>query len=248
MIVGRGGQGLDELRKALSKQTGRQDIRLDVIEVARVDADAQLLSESIAQQLEKRVAFRRVLKQTIQRAMRSGIKGIKVMVSGRLGGTEIARCEWLKEGRIPLHTFRADIDYGFSEAMTMFGIIGVKVWVFKGEVLPGEKATANIKARSGPGGPGGGPDKQGLHGAGRGGARRPSDGPDAAGRGRRGKRGAPNAPAGSPPPQASAQPKPAKAAPKLNAAPKVISTGESAATPAKSETAPDSNKPSTEES
>jgi small subunit ribosomal protein S3 len=150
MVVGRGGQGLDSLRKALQGLTHRKDIQLDVLEVARVDIESQLVAESIAQQLEKRIAFRRAMKQAMQRAMRSGAKGIKVMVSGRLGGAEIARTEWAKEGRIPLHTFRADIDYGFAEAMTVFGIIGVKVWVFKGEVLQGDTLTPNIKAKGSP--------------------------------------------------------------------------------------------------
>lgn len=188
VVVGRGGQGLDQLRRDLTVLTGRKDIQLDVMEVARVDADAQLISESIAQQLEKRVSFRRAIKQSIQRAMRSGIKGIKIMVSGRLGGTDIARTEWSKEGRIPLHTFRADIEYGFSEALTMFGIIGVKVWVFKGEVMPGEVAQPNVKQRSsgpsgqgGPGGPG-----AGLAGGERRGGRGPG-GPGAGGPGGRGR-------------------------------------------------------------
>lgn len=148
MVVGRGGQGLDTLRQELQKLTGRKNIQLDVLEVNRIEADAQLVSESIAQQLEKRVAYRRAMKQSMQRTMRSGVKGIKIMISGRLGGAEIARTEWAKEGRIPLHTFRADIDYGFSEAMTVFGIIGVKVWVFKGEVMPGQVPQSNVKARA----------------------------------------------------------------------------------------------------
>ena len=148
MVVGRGGQGLDMLRKRLSVITSRKDIQLDVLEVARIDLESQLVAESIAQQLEKRVAFRRAMKQAIQRTMRSGAKGIKIMVSGRLGGAEIARSEWAKEGRIPLHTFRANIDYGFAEALTVFGIIGVKVWIFKGEILPGESVTKNVKFRS----------------------------------------------------------------------------------------------------
>ncbi len=190
MVVGRGGQGLDQLRKELSAQTGRKDIQLDVVEVARIDAEAQLVAESIAQQLEKRVAFRRAMKQAIQRASRSGVKGIKVMVSGRLGGAEIARTEWAKEGRIPLHTFRADIDYGFAEALTVFGIIGVKVWIFKGEVLPGEKATPNIKFRGGGEEQAPGP-QQGIHGAGR----RPG-GPGGRGRGGRGGPGGPGGPGG----------------------------------------------------
>ena len=133
IVVGRGGQGIDELRQ----------------EVARIDADAQLVSEAIAQQLEKRIAFRRAMKQAMQRTMRSGVQGIKVMVSGRLGGAEIARSEWAKEGRIPLQTLRADVDYGFAEADTIMGKIGVKVWIFKGNLMPGEKADQNIKLKSG---------------------------------------------------------------------------------------------------
>lgn len=179
MVVGRGGQGLDTLRKELQKLTSRKDIQLDVYEVDRVDADANLIAENIAQQLERRIPYRRALKQTIQRAMRSGVQGIKIMVSGRLGGVEIARTEWSKEGRIPLHTFRADIEYGFTEAMTVFGIIGVKVWIFKGEVMPGERAIANIKPKGGPGGDGGGfggPDGDGGRGR-RGGERSRRGGP-----------------------------------------------------------------------
>ncbi len=149
IIVGRGGQGIDALRKELSGFTSKR-VQIDILEVARVDMDAQLVSEFIAQQLEKRVAFRRAMKQAIQRAMRSGSQGIKVSVSGRLGGTEIARTEWAKEGRIPLQTIRADVDYGFAEADTIMGIIGVKVWIFKNEILPGEKIDQNIKAKTSP--------------------------------------------------------------------------------------------------
>lgn len=148
MVVGRGGQGLDGLRKQLQALTGRRDMQIDVMEVNRIEADATLVAESIAQQLEKRVAYRRAMKQAMQRSMRSGVKGIKIMISGRLGGAEIARTEWSKEGRIPLHTFRADIDYGFVEALTVFGIIGVKVWVFKGEVMPGDVAASNVKPKA----------------------------------------------------------------------------------------------------
>jgi small subunit ribosomal protein S3 len=171
VVVGRGGQALDSLRKELQALTQRKDIQIDVLEVARVDAEAQLVAESIATQLEKRIAFRRAMKQSIQRAMRANVKGIKVMVAGRLGGAEIARTEWAKEGRIPLHTFRADIDYGFAEAVTVFGIIGVKVWVFKGEVLPGELSIPNVKQRSGSNeesGPQPGSSPQGPAGARRG--------------------------------------------------------------------------------
>ena len=147
MIVGRGGQGIDELRKDLTNLIKKR-VQIDVVEVAKIDADAQLVAESIAQQLEKRVVFRRAMKQAIQRAMRSGVLGIKVSVSGRLGGAEIARTEWSKEGRIPLHTLRADIDYGTAEADTLMGIIGVKVWIFKGEILPGETSDQNIKPKT----------------------------------------------------------------------------------------------------
>jgi len=145
IVVGRGGQGIDELRLAVSKYISKPVI-INVVEVARIDADAQLVAEFIAQQLEKRIAFRRAMKQAMQRSMRAGIQGIKVMVSGRLGGAEIARSEWAKEGRIPLQTLRADVDYGFTEADTIMGKIGVKVWIFKGNLMPGEKADMNIKS------------------------------------------------------------------------------------------------------
>ncbi len=146
IVVGRGGQGIEELRADVSKLVKRT-VSIDVVEVARTDADAQLVSESIALQLEKRIAFRRAMKQATQRTMRSGVQGIKIMVSGRLGGAEIARSEWVKEGRIPLQTLRADVDYGFAEADTIMGKIGVKVWIFKGNLMPGEKADMNIKSK-----------------------------------------------------------------------------------------------------
>ena len=147
IVVGRGGQGIDELRVQVSKMINK-NVSIDVVEVARIDADAQLVAESIALQLEKRIAFRRAMKQAMQRTMRaSGVEGIKVMVSGRLGGAEIARSEWAKEGRIPLQTLRADVDYGFAEADTIMGKIGVKVWVFKGLLGANEKADMNVKAK-----------------------------------------------------------------------------------------------------
>lgn len=145
IVVGRGGQGIEDLKSEVSKYLGKPVI-INVVEVARIDADAQLVAESIALQLEKRIAFRRAMKQSMQRTMRSGVQGIKVMVSGRLGGAEIARSEWAKEGRIPLQTLRADVDYGFAEADTIMGKIGVKVWVFKGNLMPNEQADLNIKA------------------------------------------------------------------------------------------------------
>ena len=139
IVVGRGGQGIDELRAAVQNLINNKNVTIDVVEVARIDVDAQLVAENIALQLEKRIAFRRAMKQAMQRTMRAGVQGIKVMVSGRLGGAEIARSEWAKEGRIPLQTLRADIEYGFAEADTTYGKIGVKVWIYKGEVLPTKK-------------------------------------------------------------------------------------------------------------
>ena len=147
IVVGRGDQGFDELRTAVQKLLNNVNVSIDVVEVARIDADAQLVAENIALQLEKRIAFRRAMKQAMQRTMRSGVQGIKVMVSGRLGGAEIARSEWAKEGRIPLQTLRADVQYGFAEADTVMGKIGVKVWVFKSDLMPGEKADQNIKTK-----------------------------------------------------------------------------------------------------
>ena len=147
IVVGRGGQGIDELRAAVQKLINNQNVIIDIVEVARADVDAQLVAENIALQLEKRIAFRRAMKQAMQRTMRAGVQGIKVMVSGRLGGAEIARSEWAKEGRIPLQTLRADVQYGFTEADTVMGKIGVKVWIFKGNLMPGEKADQNIKMK-----------------------------------------------------------------------------------------------------
>ena len=146
IVVGRGGQGIDELRQEVSKYIGRQVI-INVVEVARVDLDSQLVAESIAQQLEKRIAFRRAMKQAMQKTMKAGALGIKTAVSGRLGGADMARTEFYKEGTIPLQTIRADIDYGFYEANTTYGKIGVKVWIYKGEVLPEKKKT--VKAERG---------------------------------------------------------------------------------------------------
>ena len=132
IVIGKGGQGIESLRKEIETMTAKKTF-VNIMEIKRPEIDAKLASESIAFQLEKQVAFRRVMKKTIEKAMMAGVQGIKVMVSGRLGGAEIARTEWLNEGRIPLQTFRADIDYGFSEAFTPMGHIGVKVWIFKRE-------------------------------------------------------------------------------------------------------------------
>ncbi|MGB5959609.1 MAG: 30S ribosomal protein S3 [Coleofasciculaceae cyanobacterium] len=143
VVVGRGGSGIENLRTGLQAALGSsRQIRINVIEVARVDADAGLIAEYIAQQLERRVSFRRVVRQAIQRAQRADVQGIKIQVSGRLNGAEIARTEWTREGRVPLHTLRADIDYDYRTAKTIYGILGVKVWVFKGEIIPGQEEQA----------------------------------------------------------------------------------------------------------
>ncbi|MEH2453250.1 30S ribosomal protein S3 [Nostoc sp.] len=142
VVVGRGGQGIESLRTGLQGLLGsNRQIRINVVEVQRVDADAYLIAEYIAQQLERRVSFRRVVRQSIQRAQRAGVQGIKIQVSGRLNGAEIARTEWTREGRVPLHTLRADIDYSYCTAKTVYGILGIKVWVFKGEIIPGQEQT-----------------------------------------------------------------------------------------------------------
>ncbi len=135
MVIGKGGAEVDKLRKELERVTGKQ-LQINIVEVKRPEIDAQLVAENVAFQLERRVSFRRAMRQAQQRAMRFGALGIKVRVSGRLNGAEIARTEWTPEGSVPLHTLRADIDYGFSEAKTTYGRIGVKVWIYKGEVLP----------------------------------------------------------------------------------------------------------------
>ena len=146
MIIGRGGTEVDKLRKDLEEMTGRQ-IQINIVEIRTPETDAQLVSESIAFALERRISFRRAMRQAQQRAIRLGAKGIKVAVSGRLGGAEIARTEWSPEGSIPLHTLRADIDYGFAEANTTFGKIGVKVWIYHGEILP--ESTVQKKDKGG---------------------------------------------------------------------------------------------------
>ncbi len=139
MVIGKGGSGIEELKKNVQTLVGDKTILINIVEVKSAETNAQLMAENIAAQLEKRIAFRRAMKQTIQRAMKQGVKGVKTECSGRLGGAEIARSERYHEGTIPLHTLRADIDYGFAEADTTYGKIGVKVWVYKGEVLPVKK-------------------------------------------------------------------------------------------------------------
>ncbi len=138
MVIGKRCAGLESLKADLSRITSN-DVFLNIIEVRKVDTDAQLVAENIGAQLEKRVSFRRAMKKAMTQALRAGAKGIKINCAGRLGGAEMARSEFYREGRVPLHTLRADIDYGFAEARTTYGAVGVKVWIYKGEVIPGEE-------------------------------------------------------------------------------------------------------------
>jgi len=138
IVIGKKGAEIEKLKEELTRLTDRETY-LNIIEVRRPDLDGQLVSENVALQLERRVAFRRAMKESVSRAMRMGAQGIKVQCAGRLGGTEIARTEWYREGRVPLHTLRADISYGFAESRTTYGAIGVKVWIFRGEVLTEEE-------------------------------------------------------------------------------------------------------------
>ncbi|MBQ0712097.1 MAG: 30S ribosomal protein S3 [Porticoccus sp.] len=149
IVIGKKGEDVERLRNEVSAQMG-VPVHINIEEVRKPDLDAILVAESVSSQLERRVMFRRAMKRAVQNAMRQGAKGIKIQVGGRLGGAEIARSEWYREGRVPLHTLRADIDYGTAEASTTYGIIGVKVWIFKGEVIGGEEA-AQAPAKKSPG-------------------------------------------------------------------------------------------------
>ena len=170
IIIGRRGAEVDKLRDDLQKEMGRE-VHINIQEIQRPELDAQLIADSITQQLEKRIMFRRAMKRAMQNAMRLGAQGIKIMSSGRLNGIEIARCEWYREGRVPLHTLKADIDYGFSEAKTTYGVIGCKVWVYRGDRLANGEAPVIPKTegeddRRGPRRPR--PDDRGGRGAPRG--------------------------------------------------------------------------------
>ncbi|MCG8487180.1 MAG: 30S ribosomal protein S3 [Candidatus Thiodiazotropha sp.] len=145
LVIGKKGEDIDALRSEVSAMMGIP-VHMSIEEIRKPELDAQLVGESIAQQLERRVMFRRAMKRAVQNAMRLGAEGIKVHISGRLNGAEIARSEWYREGRVPLHTLRADIDYGFAEANTTYGIIGVKVWVFKGEVF-GDREEVEVETK-----------------------------------------------------------------------------------------------------
>ena len=142
IIIGKKGTEVEKLRKDLKLMTGKE-VAIDIKEISKPEIDAQLVGENISLQLEKRVAFRRAMKKAVASAMRFGALGVKISCSGRLAGAEIARSEWYREGRVPLHTFRADIDYGYAKARTTYGVIGVKVWIYHGDVLPEGKAKEN---------------------------------------------------------------------------------------------------------
>jgi small subunit ribosomal protein S3 len=146
IVIGKKGEDIEKLRQETAALLGMPviDVRLNIAEIRKPELDSQLVADSIAQQIEKRVMFRRAMKRAVMSTMRSGALGVKVRVSGRLNGGEIARTEWYREGRIPLHTFRADIDYGLSEAQTTYGVIGVKVWIFKGEVFDKTELAASV--------------------------------------------------------------------------------------------------------
>lgn len=145
IIIGQKGSAIEKITKQLSKIAGAE-VSLNIVEVRKPEADSKIVAEAVAQQLEKRVSFRRAMKRAMQSAMRLGSLGIRINVSGRLGGAEIARMEWYREGRVPLHTLRADIDYGTAEANTTYGVIGVKVWIYKGDIYTKEDAAANDAA------------------------------------------------------------------------------------------------------
>jgi small subunit ribosomal protein S3 len=146
IVIGKKGEDIERLRAEVAREMG-VPVHINIEEVRKPEVDAQLVAESVAQQLERRIMFRRAMKRAVGNAMRLGAQGIKIMVAGRLNGAEIARTEWYREGRVPLHTLRADIDYGFTEANTTYGVIGVKVWVFKGEIL--DRDEQNVEPEAG---------------------------------------------------------------------------------------------------
>lgn len=151
VIIGKKGADIEKLRQNLSRRAGGE-VSLNIVEVRKPEVDAQLVAEGVAQQLERRVSFRRAMKRAVQNSLRFGAKGIRINVSGRLGGADIARMEWYREGRVPLHTLRADVDYGFSEALTTFGIIGVKVWLYKGDIMEHDPMGHDKRANEAQGG------------------------------------------------------------------------------------------------
>ena len=160
VVIGKKGADIEKLRRSVAKMTD-SDVVLNIIEIRKPELDARLVAESIAQQLERRVAFRRAMKRAVQSAMRLGAEGIRINCSGRLGGAEIARMEWYREGRVPLHTLRADIDFGYGLAKTAYGVIGVKVWIFKGEIMEHDPMAAEKRALEAQEGGGGGRRRSG---------------------------------------------------------------------------------------
>jgi small subunit ribosomal protein S3 len=200
IVIGKSGAEVDALRRDLHKMTGKQ-IKVNILEIKRPELDAKLVAQSIAEQLQNRVAFRRAMKRALTSAMRSGAKGVKVQVSGRLGGAEMARTETYADGRVPLHTMRADIDYGFYEARTTFGRIGVKCWMNKGEIMPEGYTGADLTDMTAPATPSN--DRDGRDGGGRGrrrdGGPGGSGGPGGGGRGRGGRGGRGGGPGGGGP-------------------------------------------------
>ena len=151
VVVGKGGSGIEKIRGDLQALLDNQrQFRVNVVEVTNVDANASLMAEFIVSQLERRVSFRRVVRQAIQRAQKAEVLGIKIQVGGRLNGAEIARSEWIREGRVPLHTLRANIDYSYKTAKTIYGILGIKVWIFQGEIIPGEEQLPAVNTRNKP--------------------------------------------------------------------------------------------------
>ena len=150
LVIGKKGEDIERLRNEVTQMLGLPHVHINIEEIRKPELDAQLVAESVAQQLERRIMFRRAMKRAVQNTMRLGAQGVKINVAGRLNGAEIARTEWYREGRVPLHTLRADIDYGFAEASTTYGIIGVKVWIFKGEVIGQQEGeTEAAKAAAG---------------------------------------------------------------------------------------------------
>ncbi|MGD8484033.1 MAG: 30S ribosomal protein S3 [Thioalkalispiraceae bacterium] len=148
LVIGKKGEDIERLRNEVTKMMGLPSVHINIEEVRKPELDAQLVAESVAQQLERRIMFRRAMKRAVQNTMRLGAQGMKINVSGRLNGAEIARAEWYREGRVPLHTLRADVDYGFAEAKTTYGIIGVKVWIFKGEVIGSAETSETETAKA----------------------------------------------------------------------------------------------------
>src|SRR5438552_2129223 len=169
VVIGKKGEEIEALKAELRRLMGVNQVHVNIEEIRKPEVDAQLIADSIAQQLEKRIMFRRAMKRAMQNAMRLGAQGIKIMSSGRLNGIEIARTEWYREGRVPLHTLRADIDYGFGEAKTTYGVIGIKVWVYKGEIMRRDASRQGRRRRIWPEGPGPRPSNRAP---GRGGASR----------------------------------------------------------------------------